>query len=152
MQRSVLVTGICCCILAVLSVMPAVPIHCLRPAIRIAGVSFLAGGMLGLSMAGITRVRRPTVIYLLIIAATTTAWPLYHGWPSAFTWDVLDYDGPVNRVITYLETLRPVMYLLGVPFPYAYFGQHGPDPIPARIASEVEPGTPIRDGPDDGPA
>ena len=132
MQRSVRVTGVCCCLVALLVLLPAVPMHCLLPAARIAVVAFVAGLLLGMAMAGITRSRRPTVIYLLLLAAAATSWPLYHGWPSAFTWEVLEYDGPVNRAITYLEALRPLMYLLGVPFPYAYFGQHGPDEVPGR--------------------
>jgi hypothetical protein len=149
MQRSVRATGIGCCVIAVLVLLPSIRIHCLWPAVQISAVSFAAGGLLGLCMAGITRSRSPTVIYLLVLAAASTAWPLYHGWPSAFSWDVLDYDGPVNRAITYLEALRPLMYLLGAPFPYACFGQHGPDPTPDATTRDLEPADPATDSPED---
>ncbi len=144
MQRYVRATGIGCFTLAVVVMAPSVLMHCFRPAIQIAGINVAAGGLLGLCMAGITRSRKPTVIYLLLLAAMATAWPMYSDWPSAFSWDVLDYGGPVNRAITYLEALRPLMYLIGVPFLYACFGQHGPDPIPAgadsKSAEEVTTG------------
>jgi len=130
MQRSIRITGVCCCLLAGLLLLPAIPMHCIRPALGIAGVAFVAGVLLGIAMAAITRSRRPTTIYLLLVAAAITAMPLYQDWPSAFAWNMLAYRGPVNRVFNYLEALRPLMYLLGMPFPYAWLGQHGPDSAP----------------------
>src|SRR5580658_6866912 len=103
MQRSVRVTGVVCTGLAVLCVLPAVQFHCIWPAIRIGSPSYLGGAMLGLAMASITRTRRPALIYLLILAGAATAWPIYHPWPQITLADVVNYDGPMSRVITYLE-------------------------------------------------
>jgi hypothetical protein len=109
---------------------------CILPAVRISGAGLTDGVVMGLAMAAITRTRHSTKIYLLLLIATATMWPLYSGWPSAFSWDILEYTGPIGRVINYLEALRPLMYLLGVPFPYANYGQHEADPIPYRDSLE----------------
>lgn len=125
-------TGMWCFGLAALVLAPSALLHCIWPALRIGTPSLVSGALLGLAMAGVTRTTKPTAIYLLVIAGALTAVPMYNGWPAIQPTDMPDsvgYDGPVGRVFTYLDTLRPVMYLLGVLFPYACFGQHAPDPI-----------------------
>ena len=135
MQTSVRATGIVCTVITALCLVPAVQFHSLWPALRIGLPSLLAGCLLGLCMASITRTRRPTLIYLLIAAGVVTAWPIYHPWPAITLQDVIEYDGPMSRVITYLEALRPMLYLSGMPFLYAWCGQHSSDPTPAAFGS-----------------
>ena len=133
MQRTARILGIVCLALILLCLLPAFLFHCERPALILGGVSLLTGGLLGALMALITRTRRPTLIYVCILAGGLSFWPMYHNWPPLI-WiypDILAADGPIENVFRYLEALRPTLFLLGFPYPYVHWGQHGPDPVPA---------------------
>ena len=76
-----------------------------------------------------TRTRRPLGIYACLAAAVLTFWPLLHSWPPADAWDVHPWPGAPPLVSTYFEALRGCLFLLGIPYPFARLGQHGPDPL-----------------------
>lgn len=141
MQRTARILGIVCLALTLLCLLPSMLWHCVRSALPLSGVSLLSGGLLGALMALITRTRRPTLIYLCILAGCLTFWPIYHNWPPLTLPDLLTAEGRYdlifqNRVYQYLEALRPTLFLLGIPYPYARWGQHGPDPIPSDPTEE----------------
>jgi hypothetical protein len=126
LQRPVLFTGIFCGAGLLVCMAPSAVMHCVGSAAKIATVSILAGSLLGLSLALITRTRKPTLIYVLIMCGAATFWPLYSSWPVA-GWDLFNFDGPIESIYHYLQMLRSVVYILAIPFPYAYFGQHAAD-------------------------
>ena len=138
MQRTARILGGVCLALALLCFVPAFLLHCVERALIIGTASFLIGSLLGVMMAVITRTRRPTLIYACILGAVLTMWPLYHGWPPIYAEDLFTH-GNFEKIGSYLDALRPALFLLGVPYPYARWGQHGPDPLPAPSNQEDLP-------------
>ncbi len=135
-QRSVRQLGLFCLTVVVLALAVAVPLGCVGVALRVGGGSLGEGIALGLALALITRTRRPWLIYLALALSILTFVPLAHEWPPGDAWDVHPWHGAPPIVYGYLDGLRTLLYLLGIPWPFARFGHHAPDPI--AILSPVE--------------
>ncbi len=125
------------CILVVAAVLaPSVLFHCVSGALRVAIPAMLSGCLLGACMALITRIRRPAVIYASLLIGIATAWPLIHPWPAIRLEDVVSAEGSIQRAIMYLETIRPLAFLAGVPIFYIGLGQHSADVIASDSTGE----------------
>jgi hypothetical protein len=130
--------GLVCFALTVLAWAASLPLHCARLAAWVAVVAWGAGGLFGVFLALVTRTRKPILIYLLLGLAALTLWPLFQSWPYADAWDVIAWPGAPGFVQQYFTLLRPIGFLLGLPFPFACLGQHSPDPLPAIAQNSDE--------------
>ncbi len=128
--------GIVCLMLALLCLAPALPLHCLGPAVRVGGFGLLDGALLGTALAMITRTRRPLWIYTWLAVAALTLWLVYEGWPPAGPWEIHPWPGAPDIVYNYLDVLRSVLFILGLPYPFARLGYHAPDPLPPPEPSD----------------
>lgn len=118
--------------------LPSFWLRCPQQATVIGGFSLLDGFMFGSALALITRTRRPVLIYLYLGVVVLTFVPLFQSWPPGGPWDVRLSPGMPEILLNYLDMLRIGLFLLGFPYPFARFGQHGPDPRPEEIpASEI---------------
>jgi hypothetical protein len=117
----------------------AVPLKCVAVALRVGGGSLAVGIGLGLSLALVTRTRRPWSIYLALALGALTFVPLAQEWPPGNSWDVHPWHGAPPLVYGYLDGLRTLLFLVGIPWPFARFGFHAPDPLPIATPSEDEP-------------
>lgn len=126
--------GLTCLGLALLLWAVSLPLHCANLAIGVATANFMAGGLFGLFLALVTRTRTPWQIYLFLGLACLTLWPLYRNWPPADYGDLVVPQGAPSILENYFTLLRLSVFLLGLPFPFAALGQHGPDPLPANTA------------------
>ncbi len=125
-RRSRLGLGLFCAALVAFAI--SVPLGCVPAAARIGGASLLAGAALGAALAAVTRTRRPIAIYGWLIAAACTLLPLALGWPASGPEDVQPWRDAPDIVYFYPDMLRPLMFLLGAPYPFVRFGYHAPDP------------------------
>lgn len=130
--------GLICLLLSLILWAGSLPLHCAPLAAYVGGVTLLIGGAFGLCLALVTRTRRPILIYLYLGLACLCLWPLYRSWPFADAWDVVPWPGAPTFVLYYFILLRPCIFLLGVPYPFARFGLHGPDPLPEISRQEPE--------------
>lgn len=122
--------GLFCLVVAGLALAAAIPLGCLPVALRVGGGALLLGGGLGSALALITRTRRPWLIYLSLLLGALTFVPLSLEWPPGNGWDVHPWHGAPPMVYSYPDILRTLLYLVGIPWPFARFGQHAPDPLP----------------------
>ena len=124
--------GVRCLALAALLWAVSLPLHVGREAALAGSANFVLGALFGLCLAGVTRTRRPLLIYLWLTLACLTIGPLFLSWP------LLDnFVLPSERAWHYLALLRVCLFVLGLPYPFALVGQHGPDPLPDQIPSEA---------------
>ncbi len=143
--------GLACLLLAIVGWSVSIPLHCSLRAALVGGCAFLNGGLFGLCLALVTRVRRPVWIYFWLLLAALTFWPLWHDWPLWQGWPIGDpatirlWRGAPAILTGYYDILRFCLFLLGLPFPFARFGQHGPDPLPPEDASLDTSETPKMD-------
>ncbi len=119
--------GLFCALMALAAFGAAVPLGALPAVLRIGGFHLLDGIAFGMLLAGVTRTRRPVVIYALLIAATLTFWPFYSGWPAEQSEGVAIPMARQELVHNYIDILRIVLFLLGIPYPFARLGFHAPD-------------------------
>lgn len=127
--------GLVCLLLALaawsLSFLFRVPLR----AALVGGCALIDGALLGLCLAAVTRTRRPVAIYAWLLGAALTFWPIWYDWPIWQGWPIGDpmtlhlWPGAPALAGSYYELLRAFLYLLGLPYPFARFGQHGPDPL-----------------------
>ena len=122
--------GLVCFALAFVAWAVSLPLHCAGLAAWVAVASWSLGGLFGLFLALVTHTRKPLLIYFLLALAGLTLWPLFQSWPYADAWDVIAWPGAPGFVQQYFTLLRPIVFLLGLPFPFACLGQHGPDTLP----------------------
>lgn len=108
----------------------SLPLRCPVPAAQVAAFSLVAGAVLGAALAGVTRTRRPALIYLLLLAAASTLVPIALGWPPAAQYLVHPPPSAPLIVYNYFDVLRACTYLLGAPLPFALLGFHSADPPP----------------------
>ena len=127
--------GLVCFAGAVLAWAASLPLRCAPLAACVAVVAWGAGGLFGVFLALVTRTRKPALIYLLLGLAALTLWPLFQSWPYADAYDVIAWPGAPGFAGQYFAILRPVVFLLGLPFPFARLGQHG-RPAPRRRAKQ----------------
>ncbi len=139
LQRNVRKLGLFCATVVVLALAAAVPLGCFFAALRVGGGSLLAGIGLGLALAFVTRTRRPWPIYLGLALGALTFVPITLEWPPGDAWEVHPWHGAPPLVYGYLDGLRTLLYLLGIPWPFARFGHHAPDPIPEAPPSTGDP-------------
>ena len=130
----------------ILLTLVGIPLHCGMLAARIAGVNYLAGALFGFFLAMVTRTRNPWQIYGWLILAGITLWPLWSNWPPGGYADVALPKGAPTGLEVYPMLLRPLTFLIALPYPFAAFGQHEPDQIPDSVpentkAVEPESGT-----------
>ncbi len=80
-------------------------------------------------MAAITRTKNPTVIYILLAMCVSMLW-LYIELPSPalYYFHTIPFEKQMSAY-SYLEILRPVLYIVAIIFPYAAIGQHAADPL-----------------------
>jgi hypothetical protein len=113
----------------------SLPLHCAGRAALVGGFALLDGGLLGLCLALVTRVRQPLLIYLFLGLAALTFWPMWESWPLYQGWLIGDpgrivaWPGAPELVYSYFDLLRSALFLLGLPAPFARYGQHRPDPL-----------------------
>ncbi|HLJ58020.1 MAG TPA: hypothetical protein VKT77_23480 [Chthonomonadaceae bacterium] len=107
-----------------------VPLRCLPIAIEAAAASAGAGFLLGAALAAVTRTRKPLAIYAWLAVAALTLWPLLRPWPAADSFDLTLWRGAPDIFNNYFDFLRGGAYLLAMPYPFARFGRHAPDPVP----------------------
>ncbi len=136
LRRNTRKLGLFCLTVAGLALAAAVPLNCVPAALRVGGGSLLAGMGLGLSLALVTRTRRPWLIYLALAVGVLTFVPILREWPAGDAWDVHPWHGAPPVVYGYLDGLRTLLYLLGIFWPFVHFGHHAPDPIPISPPSE----------------
>jgi len=101
----------------------------------VGGFSLLDGALCGAALAWATRTRRPLLIYAGVAVAALTVWPVAVGWPLAGASDVHPWRGAPSLVLNYFDALRVVVYLLGIPYPFARLGHHAPD-LPPESAEQ----------------
>lgn len=130
LPRNVRNLGLFSMIVTGLALAAALPLGCLAAALRVGGGSLIAGVGLGASLALATRVRRPWLIYLALTFGALTLLPLVQDWPPGDAWEVHPWRGAPPLVYGYLDVLRTLLYLAGIPWPFARFGYHAPDPLP----------------------
>lgn len=123
--------GVRCLLLIALLWAVSLPLRVASQAAFVGGANVILGGLFGLCLACITRTRRAALIYLWLALACLTLWPLFEAWPP-----VSLFDAPSTRAWHYLNVLRVCLFVLGLPYPFARFGQHGPDPLPDPPKSE----------------
>ncbi|MCW3097079.1 MAG: hypothetical protein JWL77_2697 [Chthonomonadaceae bacterium] len=131
--------GLFCLVVVVLALAAAIPLGCFVVALRVGGGSLLAGAGLGTALALVTRTRRPWLIYLALALGALTFLPFYFDWPPGDAWDVHPWHGAPPLAYSYLDMLRTLLYLVGIPWPFARFGHHAPDPIPSAPALAEDP-------------
>lgn len=78
-------------------------------------------------MALITRTKRPTLIYLLLLVCLATFVPLYHEFPSGNFVDIHPWKNAPLLVYHYFDLVRGASFILGIFYPFAKFGWHKPD-------------------------
>ena len=105
------------------------PLHCFLKAAVIGAGSLGAGAGLGVCLAMVTRTKRPLVIYLWLVAAIVTFFPLFFAWPPGDSFDVTLWRGAPEILSNYLDFVRGGTFLLAFPFPFARLGQHAPDAV-----------------------
>ena len=130
LRRTARRLGAICLTVAALAVAAAIPLGCLPTALSVGGVSLAAGLGLGAAMALATRTRRPWLIYLALALGALTFAPLALEWPPGNGWDVHPWRGAPSLAYGYLDALRTLLYITGIPWPFARFGHHAPDPLP----------------------
>jgi hypothetical protein len=131
-QRSVRKLGFVCLTVAGLALAVAIPLHCVVVALQVGMVALLSGAGTGLSLALVTRTRRPWLIYMGLLLAALTFVPLTQEWPPASAWDVHPWRNAPPVVYGYLDGLRMLLFLVAMPWPFARLGYHAPDPLPAE--------------------
>ena len=118
-----------CLLLAAGALSLSVPLHCVHKAALVGGFSLLDGLGFGLALAAVTRTRRAGWIYFFLLCAVVTLTPLFLSWPAADSDDLTLWRGAPSLFENYFDVLRPALFLLGLPYPFARFGSHAPDPI-----------------------
>jgi hypothetical protein len=135
--------GAVCLLLALALWSLSIPLHCAGRAALVGCCALLDGGLFGLCLALVTRARRPVLIYLFLGLAALTfwplweSWPLYHGWPIGDPGHIVAWPGAPDLVYSYFDLLRVPLFLLGMPAPFARYGQHGPDPLRSALPDLV---------------
>jgi len=139
LPRTVRKLGLFCLVGVAFALAAAIPLRCFGAALRVGGGSLLAGMGLGLSLTLITRTRNPWLIYLSLAVGALTFVPLTLEWPPGDAWDVHPWHGAPPIAYSYLDILRTSLFLLGIPWPFARFGHHAPDPLPNASDTTDEP-------------
>lgn len=124
--------GLICLGLILAAWAASLPLRCPLLAAWVAGVSGLTGALCGLFLALVTRTCRPVLIYAFLALAGLMLWPLYNAWPHAGGFDVTAWPDAPQFVFTYFSLLRPIVFVLALPVPFAAVGQHGPDLLPVH--------------------
>ena len=134
--------GLICGGLIVTAWAASLGLRCPLLAAIVTAASMGTGALCGLFLGLVTRARRPVLIYLFLIMAGLMLWPLYSAWPYADGLDIPAWPGAPGFVFEYFSVLRPLVFLLALPVPFAVVGQHGPDPLPVS-SSEPTPPAPV---------
>jgi hypothetical protein len=94
----------------------------------VGGFSFGNGAVFGGFLAMVTRTRRPVLIYLLFLLALLSLTPLLLGWPPVLASSTSLPASVPGWLKDYPDILRLLLFLLGIPYPFARLGYHAPDP------------------------
>lgn len=127
MSRSFVKLGLISVLIALAVLAVAIPLGALSIALRVGGFYLLDGIVFGLLLAGVTRCRRPLLIYLLLAATAFTFWPFYSGWSIDRTLLSEIPEGRQELIYNGIDILRIIMFLVGIPYAFARFGFHAPD-------------------------
>lgn len=122
-------TGIVCLLITLAIFALSYPLQCMPRALWMEGFTAADGFAFGVLLAGITRTRRPGLIYLLMALAALTIWPIFISWPPAEVWEVHLWPGATTLLLYYFDAARFAVFLMAMPYPFVRWGQHGPDPI-----------------------
>jgi len=121
--------GLFCLLFACIGIALAIPLHCFGLAVQVGGFYFLLGAAQGAMLAFVTRTRKPWLIYLGLGLAAALFWPLFEPFWLNAVFAIRAWHGAPDIVYNYFDILRIALFLLGIPYPYARWGQHGPDPL-----------------------
>ena len=135
--------GWICLTLIVLLGALAIPLHCGAKTALVGSASLLDGALFGLALAAVTRTRRPILIYLFLLTAAGLLLPLWLEWPSASQDDVHLWRGSPALLSNYFDALRYGLFALSLPYPFARFGFHAPDPVANPAAPASAPDLPL---------
>ena len=105
----------------------AVPLGALGPALIVCAVAAGSGAAFGFSLAAVTRVRQPLLIYLLLLLAALCLVPVLFALPPAGEWQIHPWPHAPALVWNYFDVVRPLQFFLAVPWPFAAFGHHAAD-------------------------
>lgn len=121
--------GMVCCALLIGVLLPSLFLHCARWAVLTGGVAFIKGSLFGLCLAAITRTRRPTFIYLWLLLALLMGISFWNDWPLSMPVPSLATGTPWGQLLFagYGILVRYGLFFVGLPAPFALYGQHGPD-------------------------
>lgn len=126
-ERAIRRMGFGCLLLAIAFWSVSLALGCARLAAWVGAFSLLDGAVFGLMLALVTRTRRPLLIYLCLVGAGLTFWPLFAAWPPADSQDVHLWPTAPNILYTYFDVFRFCLFTLGIPTPFARLGYHAPD-------------------------
>ncbi len=126
-RRAGLKIGVICLVLSLLCWAASLRLHCPEVAALVGGFSFLDGAFFGIMLALVTRSRRPIWIYVWLGLAALSFYPLFISWPPGNELSIAAWRGAPAIVYNYFDALRPLLFLLGMPFPFIAFGFHAPD-------------------------
>lgn len=130
--------GTVCCALLIGVLLPSLLLHCARWAVLTGGMAFIKGSLFGLCLAAITRTRRPTFIYLWLLVALLISISFWNDWPLTLPVPSLTTARPWSRLLlaAYAILIRYGLFFVGLPTPFALYGQHGPDMEPTTQTKE----------------
>ena len=103
------------------------PLHCVLRAAQVGATALAGGAAFGTCLAGITRTRRVGRIYLFLAGAALALASLFVNWPPAESTDLTLWRGAPDLLSNYFDILRPTLFLLALPYPFAALGHHGLD-------------------------
>lgn len=137
--------GSFCLVLALVCWLPSLWLHWALPAAMLEGLALAKGVAFGLCLAAATRTRRPSWIYFWILLASLFTVLFWNVWPLANLSLPIADQGPTHPwmglwIAAYRGILQYGAFFLGIPAPFAFYGQHAPDALamPCRTFSQKE--------------
>ncbi len=131
-RATLLRTAIGFFVVPALLLLPGLALGCTVRALWVGGMGLAAGALFGALLALITRVRRPALIYLLLALAFSVFIPLWRFWPPESPFSEY-HDALSERAVFYLQAMRYLCFICGIPLPFAGLGWHGPDPLEEKV-------------------
>ena len=107
----------------------SIPIQGAALAATVGTISALAGAGFGLSLAGVTRTRSTGWIYFFLALAFLSLSVPLSNYPPASEHDLVLPAHAPDLLANYFDFWRWIAFFCAIPFPFARFGHHAPDPV-----------------------